>query len=70
MQHFDTENDDLTRNELKTIRNAFCHNSYPDNEVRSFTLGTSRTLHEAEVPGTADEVSDRAREISSKTRRR
>lgn len=70
MQHFDTENDDLTRNELKTIRNAFCHNSYPDNEVRSFTLGTRRTLHEAEVPGTAEEVSDRAREISSKTRRR
>lgn len=70
MQHFDAENDDLTRNELKTIRNAFCHNSYPDNEVRSFTLGTRRTLHEAEVPGTADEVSDRAREISSKTRRR
>ena len=70
MQHFDTENDDLTRNELKTIRNAFCHNSYPDNEVRSIILGTRRTLHEAEVPGTAEEVSDRAREISSKTRRR
>lgn len=70
MQHFDTGNDELTRNELRTIRNAFCHNSYPDNEVRSFTSDARRTLHEAEVPGTADEVSDRAREISSKTRRR
>ncbi len=70
MQHFDTGNDDLTRNELRTIRNAFCHNSYPDNEVRSFTSDARRTLHEAEVPGTADKVSERAREISSKTRRR
>ena len=70
MQHFDTGNDDLTRNELRAIRNAFCHNSYPDNEVRSFTSDARRTLHEAEVPGTADKVSERAREISSKTRRR
>lgn len=64
MQNFDTENDALTKNELRTIRNAFCHNSYPDKNVS----GTTKIIHGAEVPGTANEISDRVREISSNTK--
>lgn len=66
MQWFDNENDDLTKSELRAIRNAFCHNSYPDKVIH--LPGKQKTLHNAEVPGTANEVSDRVREISSKTR--
>ncbi|MGM9789759.1 MAG: type VI-B CRISPR-associated RNA-guided ribonuclease Cas13b [Candidatus Cryptobacteroides sp.] len=66
MQLFDDNNDELTKVELRTIRNAFCHNSYPDKEVKS-PDGT-RSLHKAEVPGTADTVSDRIRTISRNTK--
>lgn len=66
MQLFDDNNDELTKVELRTIRNAFCHNSYPDKEVKS-SDGT-RSLHKAEVPGTADTVSDRIRTISRNTK--
>ena len=66
MQLFDDKNDELTKLELRTIRNAFCHNSYPDKEVKS--SDESRPLHEAEVPGTAVTVSDRISTISKNTK--
>lgn len=66
MQLFDDKNDELTKLELRTIRNAFCHNSYPDKEVKS--SDESKPLHEAEVPGTAVTVSDRISTISKNTK--
>lgn len=68
MQTFDTMNDNLTKMELRSIRNAFCHNSYPAKDAFDKPSGKTRRIHNAVVPGTAEEISERVNDISSKTK--
>lgn len=72
MQYFDHDNNELTKQELRQIRNAFCHNSYPPKEVfvGNYSDRKTRQLHEAKLPGTADTISDRAKKISENTKKR
>lgn len=68
MQTFDTMNDNLTKMELRSIRNAFCHNSYPDVNAFDNSSGKTKRIHNADIPGTAEEMSERVNDISSKTK--
>lgn len=67
MQTFDTMNDNLTKMELRSIRNAFCHNSYPDVNAFDNSSGTTKRIHNADIPGTAEKISGIVNDISSKT---
>lgn len=69
MQTFDTMNDNLTKMELRSIRNAFCHNSYPDVNAFDNSSGTTKRIriHNADIPGTAEKISEIVNDISSKT---
>lgn len=68
MQTFDTMNDNLTKMELRSIRNAFCHNSYPAKDAFDKPSGKTKRIHNADIPGTAEEMSERVNDISSKTK--
>lgn len=68
MQTFDTMNDNLTKMELRSIRNAFCHNSYPDVNAFDNSSGKTKRIHNADIPGTAEEMSEKVNDISSKTK--
>lgn len=67
MQTFDTMNDNLTKMELRSIRNAFCHNSYPDVNAFDNSSRTTKRIHNADIPGTAEKISGIVNDISSKT---
>lgn len=72
MMYFDKGNDELTKQELRQIRNAFCHNFYPPKEVYVGTYSDRKTrqLHEGKLPGTAETVADRVNTISKTTKKR
>lgn len=65
MQEFDTVNNNVTKTKLKSIRNAFCHNSYPEKDLSDSS--NNGLIHNANVPGAAQEISERVKDITSNT---
>lgn len=68
MQTFDTMNDNLTKMEIRSIRNAFCHNSYPEKNAVDNKSKKERRMHDADLPGTAKKISRRINDISLETK--
>lgn len=67
MQEFDTVNNNVTKTKLKSIRNAFCHNSYPEKDLSDSSHKNNGLIHNANVPGAAKEISERIKVITSNT---
>ena len=65
MQEFDTVNNNVTKTKLKSIRNAFCHNSYPEKDLSDSS--NNGLIHNANVPGAAKEISEKVKDITSNT---
>lgn len=65
MQEFDTVNNNVTKTKLKSIRNAFCHNSYPEKDLSDSS--NNGLIHKANVPGAAKEISEIVKAITSNT---
>lgn len=67
MQEFDTVNNNVTKTKLKSIRNAFCHNSYPEKDLSDSSHKNNGLIHNANVPGAAEEISEIVKNITSNT---
>lgn len=62
IQTLDTQNSDVDKQKIRSIRNAFAHNQYPEKEHKGVSIYTG------DIPGVAKEMSDTIDRIEKETK--